>query len=117
MGLVLVIDDSLEIRSMVLAMVKDLGLEAIAARDGAEGLRLVRKFRPDLVISDIGMPRMDGIRLFKTIQGEDGLAHLPWVMMSSPDKEKDALKAGCVYFLPKPFDFDDLAGALHRALS
>jgi two-component system chemotaxis response regulator CheY len=68
------------------------------------------------VISDISMPEMDGIELFKTVQQHGDLAGIPWMFMSSSDRRYDAQEAGCAYFLGKPFTLDDLKRAMASTL-
>jgi CheY-like chemotaxis protein len=68
------------------------------------------------VISDISMPGMGGIGLFKTIQRDGELAKIPWMFTSSPDREYGVLEAGCAYFLGKPFSLGHLKRAVASTL-
>jgi CheY-like chemotaxis protein len=116
MPLALVIGDSADNREMILTMLAGLGLSALAAWDGEEGLTMVRALRPDLVISAVSLPRMDGIQLMQTVQKEGQLARVPWILTGPPDREEDAFTGGCEYFLAEPFTSPQLAEMLGRVL-
>jgi CheY-like chemotaxis protein len=73
-----------------------MSVESVTAFDGEKRLALLRSpVHLDLVISDISTPGMGGIDLFKTIQRDGELAKVPWMFMSSPDREYGVLEAGC----------------------
>lgn len=116
MPLVLVIDDSPEVRSMLVTILNGNGLSALSAVDGEEGLTMIRSLRPDLVISDIGMPRMGGIPLMQAIREEGQLAEVPWILMSPASRREEALAAGCEFFLSKPFTAPKVEEVVGRAL-
>lgn len=116
MPLVLVIDDSLEDRSMLVTILNGIGLSALSAIDGEEGLTMFRSLGPDLVISEINVPRMDGIQLLQTIREDDRLAEVPWILMSPNNHKEKALASGCEYFLSKPFTAPNVEDVVGRAL-
>ena len=116
MPLALIIADSADNPEMLLTMLTGLGLSSLAASDGEEGLTMIRALRPDLVISAVSLPSIDGIQLMQTIRKGGQLAGVPWILTGSPDREEDALTAGCGYFLAEPFTSPQLAEILGRAL-
>ena len=69
---VLVVDDELNQRTAVTAMIERWGFQAIAAADGQEALERLRDFQPDAIVTDLMMPRMDGIQLLSKLREEEG---------------------------------------------
>jgi CheY-like chemotaxis protein len=114
--LAIIIDDSADKREMLVAMLAVMGVSSLAASDGEEGLTMVRVLRPDLVISDVSLPKMDGIQLMRTIRKGDQLARIPWIFTGPPDRKEDALTEGWEFFLAEPFTSPQLAELLDRAL-
>lgn len=116
MPLAIIIDDSADKRETLVAMLAVMGMSSLAASDGEEGLTMVRALRPDLVISAVSLPKIDGIQLTRTIRNEGRLARIPWIFTGSPGQKKNTLTEECVYFLAEPFTSPQLAEILDRAL-
>jgi len=116
MPLVLVIDDSPTVRTMLVKILNGIGLSALSAIDGAEGLTMFKSLRPDLVISDISMPRMSGIQLLRAIKEDAQQSQIPLILMGSAGRKEEAWGAGCEYFLIKPFTAPNVGEIVGRAL-
>lgn len=116
MKLILVCDDSMFVRHMMVSMLSSLGLRALLASNGREGMAMIRSFHPDLVISEVDLPEVDGIELFRFARGDVTLADIPWIMMSSPGREEEAIAAGCSHFLPKPVKARVLEQVVYQAV-
>jgi CheY-like chemotaxis protein len=116
MSLAIIIDDSADKREMLVAMLTAMGVASLPVSDGEEGLTMVRALWPDLVISDVSLPKIDGIQLMRTIRKDGHLARVPWIFTGSPNLKEDALTAGCEFFLAEPFTSPQLAAILDRAL-
>ncbi len=120
MARVLVIDDDEEIRTLVKHMLVGEGHEVEEALDGAEGLRLFGKHLPDLVLTDINMPGLDGHDVIEAIRVLH--ADVPIIAVSGGgaiSKDELLLKAsalGATEIIMKPFEFRQLVGAVERAL-
>jgi CheY-like chemotaxis protein len=120
MAHVLVIDDDEEIRTIVEHMLVGVGHQVEAALDGAEGLRLFGKCPPDLVLTDINMPGLDGHDVIAAIQMLN--PEVPIIAISGGGaiaQDELLLKAsalGAVEIIMKPFEFRQLVGAVERAL-
>src|SRR6185503_5611646 len=120
MARVLVIDDDEEHRTLVKAMLVSVGHEVEEAKDGGQGLQLVGKRRPDLVLTDISMPGLDGHAVISAIRARH--ANVPVIAISGggaiPKDEllTKAASLGAVEVIVKPFEFRQLAGAVARAL-
>ena len=120
MARVLVIDDDEEHRTLVRQILGKMGHEVEEATDGAKGLRSVGKRRPDLVLTDINMPGLDGHDVISALRVLH--ANMPVIAVSGGGaiaKDELLLKAaklGAVEVIMKPFEFRQLAGAVTRAL-
>ena len=101
---VLVVDDSLTVRELERKLLEARGYEVVVAVDGREGWSELLAGDFDLVITDVDMPRMDGIELVTTIKRDPKLASLPVMIVSYKDREEDkqrGLEAGADYYLGK----------------
>ncbi len=101
---VLVVDDSITVREVERKMLEAYGYEVDVAVDGMDGWNAVRSGNYHLVITDIDMPRMDGIELVKLIKQDELLQRIPVMVVSYKDREEDrllGLEAGADYYLTK----------------
>jgi len=101
---VLVVEDSLTVRELERKLIEGRGYEVEVAVDGMDGWNAVRSGGFDLVVTDIDMPRMDGIELVGLIKSEPSLKSLPVMIVSYKDREEDrrrGLDAGADYYLTK----------------
>ncbi len=120
MARVLVIDDDEVARTLVKRMLAGEGHQVEEALDGAEGLRAFGKNPPDLVLTDINMPGLDGHDVIEAIRVQH--ADVPIIAISgggATPKDELLLKAsalGAVEIIMKPFEFRQLVGAVERAL-
>ncbi|KAA1012559.1 hybrid sensor histidine kinase/response regulator [Paraburkholderia panacisoli] len=114
---VLVVDDSLTVRELERKLLATRGYDVTIAVDGMDGWNAVRGERFDLVITDIDMPRMDGIELVTLIKRDPQLHALPVMIVSYKDREEDrraGLDAGADYYLAKgSFHDEALLDAVH----
>jgi two-component system OmpR family response regulator len=106
---VLVVDDDPDLRTFMTAALEDSGYEVRTAADGRIALKLLRDWRPDLILLDLMMPGVDGWAFRRTQLAQESLASIPVVVMSAgygapSQAEKLAAGAG----LDKPFDLDEL---------
>jgi CheY-like chemotaxis protein len=114
----LVCDDYEPIANLITAFLDGMGITVTIAGDGNQALDLIHNLRPDLIISDIDMPGLNGVELFTALRSDTtGLADIPFILMSSVDRQRDALEAGCSHFLTKPFTADEVRQMVRRALS
>jgi two-component system, chemotaxis family, sensor histidine kinase and response regulator WspE len=101
---VLVVDDSLTVREMERKLLQSNGFTVDVAVDGIDGWNAVRSESYDLVITDVDMPRMDGIELTMLIKKDERLQHLPVMIVSYKDRPEDrarGISAGADYYLTK----------------
>jgi len=103
--LVLLVDDSQMIHRHTVPLLIDEGYEVVSAEDGAEGLKLARSRMPDLIITDIEMPKIDGYELCKTLKEDEDTAHIPVLIASSLGEVQDlerGFDCGADDYLIKP---------------
>jgi CheY-like chemotaxis protein len=102
---VLLIDDDPAIRTICSVNLRALGIEVIEAADGAQGLELARRERPDLVLLDVSMPGLDGFEVGELVRRHWRTRHIP-LMFLSGEAENDARarELGAIACLAKPFD-------------
>ncbi|MDO1581219.1 response regulator [Rhizobium oryzicola] len=114
---VLCVEDERDVRELIVEELQDAGLNVIEAENGKEGLDMILSRRPDIVISDITMPEMDGIAMLGELQiNHPQLANMPFVFLTAlSDKEKviEGLSAGAESYLTKPVDFDVLMAKIN----
>ena len=107
---VLVVDDSLTVRELQRKLLSNRGYEVAVAVDGMDGWNALRSEDFDLLITDIDMPRMDGIELVTLVRRDSRLQSLPVMVVSYKDREEDrrrGLDAGADYYLAKASFHDD----------
>lgn len=103
--LILLVDDSQMIHSHTGPILSEAGYEVVSAYDGAEGLRIARERRPDLIISDVEMPKMDGYELCRLIKENADTAHVPVLISSTLGESSDlerGFDAGADDYMVKP---------------
>jgi signal transduction histidine kinase/DNA-binding NarL/FixJ family response regulator len=116
---ILVVDDRWENRSVVVNLLEPLGFEMIEAEDGQDGLAKIAQLQPDLVITDIAMPVMDGYEMLAQMCQNSQWQNIAVIVSSAyvfdSDRQK-SLDAGANEFLPKPIQADSLLAALQKLL-
>lgn len=106
-----VVDDSLSARRALARFIEDAGYQVRTARDGLEAINIVNVKRPDLILADLEMPRMNGLELTSHIRARPDTKDLPIIMITSRSTEKhrqQAYRAGVSRYLTKPFSEDQL---------
>ena len=107
---VLVVDDSITVREVERKLLENNGYEVDVAVDGMEGWNAVRLGNYDLVISDVDMPRMNGIEFVRKMKQEARFKDLPVMIVSYKDREEDRIRgldAGANYYLTKSSFHDE----------
>jgi CheY-like chemotaxis protein len=102
---ILVVDDSADITSDIGGALRKEGYEVLTANDGVEGLKIAFSQKPDLILCDAAMPRMDGYALMRAIKANPATVGTPMILLTSkasPEEEHRALKSGFHDFIAKP---------------
>ena len=114
------VDDSATIRQIVSKALEEAGFQVMTAEDGRQGLTRIKEKRPDIIISDINMPVMDGIEFCKRIHADPDLAIIPFVTMSTNSDRaimRRLLEWGASTYLVKPFNVEQVVITVERLLS
>ncbi len=103
---VLVVDDSDVLRKITVFNLKKYNIDVEEAVDGIDGLEKMKTFKPDVVILDIMMPRLDGFGVLKEMKKDDEIKNIPVIILTAKggiDDEQTALSLGAKVVLTKPF--------------
>ena len=115
----LLVDDEPGLRTAVQAYLQDEGFEVTTAVDGEEGWEKAQKIMPDLIISDVMMPRCDGYGLLKRIREDERLGGTPVIFLTAKGMTVDrtqGYQAGVDDYMPKPFDPDELVARVKNVV-
>jgi type IV pilus assembly protein PilB len=117
---VLAVDDDPFIRKMLQKVLTEAQYDVVLATDGEEALEKVYRERPDLIISDVVMPNMDGLSLVKKLKSQLQTSIIPVILLTSKDEvesEVEGLEAGADDYIPKPIVANLLLARIKRILS
>ncbi len=101
---ILLVDDMRNFLDLEVSFLRRAESKVITAKDGAEALKLAKIERPDIILLDLEMPKMNGIECCRIIKSDSSLKKIPVVMVTSTDRRGEALKAGCDDFVRKPIN-------------
>ncbi len=115
---VLVVDDDVACRDALQYLLEELGARVLIAADGVGALAVVREHAPDLVLSDLAMPRLDGYALVRQLREDQARTGLPVIAVSASFADQPAVPpgSGIDAALAKPFSYHDLDQALSRLM-
>ena len=114
---VLAIDDSRTIRDLLRMSLEAAGFQFECANDGVDGVAKFKDVQPDVVITDINMPRMDGFEVIKELRSGSAATRIPILVLtteSSPELKSRARDAGATGWIVKPFEDAALVSVLKR---
>ena len=117
---VLIVDDALSVRNSLQQLIADAGFRAETARDGIEAIDAMRVFKPDVLLTDLEMPNMNGVELTSHVRGREDLRGLPIIMITSRSQDKHrqlAENAGVDVYITKPYNDGDLIQTIREALT
>lgn len=116
--IIVVAEDNADVADLLCSQLEPF-YEVVAARDGVEALKRAGEIIPDLVITDVMMPNMDGMALARAIRANDLTAHIPIIMVTARVTEQDrieGIKAGADAYLVKPFNTEELLTRVAKLL-
>ena len=115
--LVMVVDDSVTVRKVTSRLLERNGMNVLTAKDGVDAIAQLQEHKPDIMLLDIEMPRMDGFDLVRNVRADARLADLPVIMITSriAQKHRDhAATLGVDHYLGKPYAEDELLALVAR---
>lgn len=116
---ILVVEDEAEFRQMLRIRLEANGYSVLEASDGMEGLNMARKYKPNLIILDIMLPKMDGYKVTRLLKFDTHYRHIPIIMLTARVQETDkenGFAAGADIYLTKPFDAQELQKSIVQLL-
>ncbi len=116
---ILVVDDDLGTRLSISDYLELSGYSVITANDGQEALALVEEYHPNLIVTDIVMPQMNGYELVRRVRQQPSFRLLPVILLTARTKTQERIlgyQSGCDLYLPKPFELEELAAAIRNLL-
>lgn len=116
---ILVVDDERDLLDLIEYNLKKEGYDVLKAEDGADGIRMAKKYKPDLVLLDIMMPKMDGLEACEQIRADEDIKHTPIIFLTAKSDEKTevtGLNLGADDFLTKPISTAKLVSRITAVL-
>ncbi|MBI1920169.1 MAG: response regulator [Geobacter sp.] len=116
---ILVVEDTATVATVIKVALEKEGYEVLMASDGLEGLKLALTEKPDLIISDAVMPRMDAYEMQRTLKANAASVRIPIIILTSKassEDEQKALEAGFLDFIPKPVNIVRVLSRVKRGL-
>jgi two-component system chemotaxis response regulator CheY len=114
---VLTVDDSRTMREMLSLALRDAGYRVVQAEDGVHGLEVLAAEKPDVIVTDINMPRMDGFVFIEEVRSDESHRAIPILVLtteSDAEKKTRARMAGATGWIVKPFNPVKLVDAIRR---
>jgi len=118
--IVMVVDDSITMRRVASKLLQRYNYNVVTAKDGVDALAQLEDVKPDVMLLDVEMPRMDGFELATHMQNEDLYSKIPIIMITSRTGEKHrdrALEIGVTKYMGKPYQEEELIGNIQRAIA
>jgi CheY-like chemotaxis protein len=119
MSTILYVEDNADHRLMMYTLLTNRGFQVHMASNGDEGLMLAKEVRPDLILLDLYMPRMDGFTLMQCLEEAAATRDIPIIVVSAwptGDHRRRARECGAVGFIAKPYDIETLVQIIHDNL-
>lgn len=125
---VLIVDDNPDVRKIVSKLIQVSGFKALIAKNGVEGMEIVKEDRPDLIILDVVMPKESGVRMYHELKTDDNFKDIPVIMLSAIPKKSflksqkvlDEFKGQSVpepyAYMEKPEEPEELVGLMKEIL-
>jgi DNA-binding response OmpR family regulator len=110
---ILVVDDEVDLVRILQFGLQSAGFLVECAGDGPEGLKKAREWKPDLILLDLMLPKLDGYKVCRLLKYDDRFKHIPIIILSARTQEGDqalAMEMGANVFVTKPYDFAEVLG-------
>jgi two-component system alkaline phosphatase synthesis response regulator PhoP len=117
---ILFVDDESTVVECSRMFLEEAGYEFEGAYDGVQAMQKVKQWRPDLIVLDVAMPRLNGWDVLLMLQDDPGTADIPVLMLTARSQDQDKArgwKLGCAWYHTKPFNLGDLLIVIQRILA
>ena len=118
--LIMIVDDSVTVRKVTSRLLERQGYDIVTAKDGVDAMEQLENVKPDLMLLDIEMPRMDGFEVTNLVRHHDMHSNLPIIMITSRTGEKHrerAFSLGVTHYMGKPFQETELLANIEQLLA
>lgn len=115
---VLVVEDNELNRELVTDILDMHSYEVLIAKDGEEGIRVAKEQKPDLILMDIQLPKIDGLRAVRILKSDDSTKAIPIIALTAFALKGDEavfLEAGCTDYIPKPVSIKNFINKIERS--
>jgi DNA-binding response OmpR family regulator len=116
---ILFVDDERDLVRSAEIYLTEEGYDFYAAYDGKEALEMLEELRPDLIVLDISMPRLNGWDVLRMLQSDSDRADIPVLVLTAHDADAEKARGwelGATWYQPKPFNFDELVMIIGRII-
>jgi len=116
---ILIVDDEKDIVETLSFMLKAKGFNCICAYDGEMGLSLAKSEKPDLVILDVMMPKINGYKICRLLKFDNKYKDIPIIMVTARSQDEDKIigeETGADEYITKPFEFSDVLNRINKYL-
>lgn len=113
---ILIIEDHEERRHLLVGQVELMGFVAVSARNAEDGVKSAVAEKPDLILMDLMMPRIDGLKVTQMLRAHPETSRIPILLASALSSGSDVetcLQAGCTDYIAKPFNYNELRVKIH----
>lgn len=117
---ILMVDDQPFILSIGKEILEKRGFDVITAQDGQEGITMAKTHKPDVIILDVEMPRLNGFETCRLLRQEEALKHIPIIMLTAKTEAtymEKGFQAGANLYIGKPFNEEKLMAVVNTVLS
>ncbi|MFH1683818.1 MAG: response regulator [Candidatus Margulisiibacteriota bacterium] len=117
---ILVVDDEPDVVSLLMLLLKSQGYEVVSAGDGQEALERARTWKPNLILLDIMLPKLDGYKVARMLKFDENFRHIPIIMLTAKIQEKDktiGIEMGADAYISKPFNTPNLLELIKETLA
>jgi DNA-binding response OmpR family regulator len=116
---ILIIEDDPSVRTLLDKSLTARGYKVSLVKDGLEGLTRLEQERPDLILVDIMMPRLDGMTFVRALKGDKDQKSIPVIFLTAKNDPKsmiDGINVGAKFYVTKPFQIDELLDKVKKCL-
>lgn len=119
MATILVVEDEETVKETLAYNLEQEGYQVLTAEDGEEALSIIRRYRPDLVLLDIMLPKLDGLTVCRIVRKDSDIAHTPIIMLTARGTQGDkmvGLDSGADDYITKPFDLGEMLARVRAVM-
>ncbi len=116
---ILVVEDEAQVRTLLAKLLEKNDYEVSTASDGLEAMKYLEESRPDLMLVDVMMPRLDGFSFVKAVRYHEGNRQIPIIFLTAKTDARsmiEGINVGAKFFLTKPFQIGDVLAKIRKAL-